>query len=200
MCRRNALRTLIAVIVSTVAGYAQSAKFSVALYNDAGVAQPVLQKAEAVASTLFERAGVQVSWESDGRPEFGRRFSLRITPSTIPAMQASIFGVAFLSAEGEGRYADVFYSRVLQLHNDNNVSIPEVLGTVMAHELGHLLLGSNAHSETGIMQGQWRSPELDQLQKGVLLFTAEQARRMRQRINTNMNQPELAAVISPGNR
>jgi hypothetical protein len=30
-----------------------------------------------------------------------------------------------------------------------------MLGSVMAHEIGHLLLGSHAHAISGIMRGHW---------------------------------------------
>ena len=49
----------------------------------------------------------------------------------------------------------------------------------MAHELGHLLLGSNAHSSTGIMRAHWQGEELHRLSRGSLEFTSEQADHMR---------------------
>lgn len=207
MLRFNAIRIFMPVVVFLGIGYAQTAQLNVSVYNDAGVAQPMLKKAESMAATVLGRAGISVNWEdcSDratsayacDHPEDGQ-FSLRITPDTINSMQASIFGVAFLSADGKGRYADVFYSRVLQLYNDNSVSLPEVLGSVMAHELGHLLLGSNAHSTIGIMQRQWRAIELNQLQRGALLFTTEQAIKMQQRMSTDFDRQGLATEISLG--
>lgn len=54
-----------------------------------------------------------------------------------------------------------------------------ILGCVTAHELGHLLLGSNSHSSTGIMQSPWREKQVREALDGTLLFTAEQAKRLR---------------------
>jgi len=201
MLRLNTFWIFMAVLAFLGVGYAQTVRLNVSVYNDARVAQPMLKKAEFVAAKVLRRADVYVNWEncSDyacNHPD--RRLSLRITPNTIRSMQASIFGVAFLSSDGRGRYADVFYSRVLQLHNDNGVSLPEVLGCVMAHELGHLLLGSNAHSTIGIMQRQWRATELNQLQRGALLFTTEQAIKMQQRMSTDSDRQGLATDISLG--
>jgi hypothetical protein len=52
----------------------------------------------------------------------------------------------------------------------------------MAHELGHLLLGSNAHSRQGIMCPDWHGGELQLASTGSLLFSEEQARFMRKRL------------------
>ena len=68
---------------------------------------------------------------------------LRIVPGSWMNGDAT-FGVAFLSAEGKGVYCDVFYGSVEKLHKDSDVSIPPILGYVMAHEIGHLLLGTHA--------------------------------------------------------
>jgi hypothetical protein len=90
-----------------------------------------------------------------------------------------VFGVAFLSAEGTGCYSDVFYERAMELHTNWNVSLADILGNVMAHELGHLLLGSNSHNGMGIMRERWQGEELRRLSRGSLSFTSEQAGHMR---------------------
>jgi hypothetical protein len=62
------------------------------------------------------------------------------------------------------------------------------MGAIIAHEIGHLLLGSNAHAAIGIMRAHWQDAELRMLSKGELLFTTEQGARMR----TNLVQEERA--------
>ena len=49
----------------------------------------------------------------------------------------------------------------------------------MAHELGHLFLGSNAHSRQGIMCPSWHVDELHRPSMGALLFSEEHGRFMR---------------------
>ena len=87
--------------------------------------------------------------------------------------------MAFLSAEGTGCYSDVFYDRATELHANWNVGLADILGNVMAHELGHLLLGSNSHAGTGIMRAHWQGEELRRLSQGGLWFTNEQGDHMR---------------------
>ncbi len=58
----------------------------------------------------------------------------------------------------------------------------------MAHELGHLLLGSNSHSGMGIMRAHWQSEELRRLSRGGLWFTNEQADRMTGKLTGRVRQ------------
>jgi hypothetical protein len=85
-------------------------------------------------------------------------------------------------------YSDTFYQRSRQLHRDWGVDVGGIMGAIIAHEIGHLLLGSNAHAAIGIMRAHWQDAELRMLSKGELLFTTEQGARMR----TNLVQEERA--------
>jgi hypothetical protein len=70
----------------------------------------------------------------------------------------------------------------LNLHADWNVGLADILGGVVAHELGHLLLGSNSHGHTGIMRAHWEHEQLRSLAMGNLLFTTEEAEHMRGKV------------------
>ena len=61
-----------------------------------------------------------------------------------------------------------------------------ILGCVLAHELGHLLLGNGSHSSTGIMQPQWSHEQIRQAMMGGLLFTPEQAKKIREQVQPRM--------------
>jgi hypothetical protein len=50
---------------------------------------------------------------------------------------------------------------------------------VIAHELGHLLLGTASHSPTGLMSAVWQDPELQQAARTNLFFTGREGERMR---------------------
>ena len=52
----------------------------------------------------------------------------------------------------------------------------------MAHEIGHLLLGSNSHAPAGIMSARWEGQELNRMARGNLLFTDAQSDQMRTEI------------------
>jgi hypothetical protein len=171
----------------------------VSVYDDAGVLPTVLAQAERKAARIFERAGLDVLWAncSSSAKHVGQdaglanggcaqfdwptRLAMRIVPRSGGPVN-EVFGVAFLSAEGTGCYSDVYYDRAIGLQADWKVALPDILGSVMAHELGHLLLGSNSHASSGIMRGRWQPEELRRLAKGSLLFMPEQGQRMREKL------------------
>ena len=89
------------------------------------------------------------------------RYGSSVIPQAPLAIARS--GVAFLSPDGTGRYSDVFWKRTQSLHASSNVDLGGILGSVIAHEMGHLLLGSNAHAISGIMRPHWESGELHRI-------------------------------------
>ena len=129
------------------------------------------------------------------RFEWPTRLGVRIMHRSARST-SEVFGVAFLSAEGTGCYSDVFFDEAMNLHADWNVSLPEILGGVMAHELGHLLLGSNSHSRAGIMRAHWQGEELNLLSRGNLRFTSEQGEHMRGKLSRVRSAVALAARSS----
>jgi hypothetical protein len=123
------------------------------------------------------------------------RLAVRIVPRSERST-SEVFGAAFLSDEGTGCYSDIFYDRATKLHADWNVGLSDLLGNVIAHELGHLLLGSNSHSRAGIMRAHWQSEELNLLSRGNLWFTREQGEHMRGKLNRGRPAVVLAARSS----
>jgi hypothetical protein len=168
---------------------------AVFVYNDTGVPANVLTQAEEKAARIFARAGVWITWKSCldcSRLEWPTSLAVRIVPGSVPAAQ-EIFGMAFLSAEGTGCYTDVFYDRAAKLQSAWNLNLSETLGAVMAHELGHLLLGSNSHAPAGIMRARWEGQELNRMARGNLLFTDVQSEHMRAKLFAARSQLTVAA-------
>jgi hypothetical protein len=54
-----------------------------------------------------------------------------------------------------------------------------LLGHLMAHEIGHLLLGAGNHSPTGLMRARWQQQELELIRRRTLAFTSGQAESIR---------------------
>lgn len=61
-----------------------------------------------------------------------------------------------------GTMATVFADRVQALASRARTSSATLLGRAIAHELGHLLLGTTQHSQDGLMRRQW------ELRSGIL--------------------------------
>ena len=160
----------------------------VANYSQASPA--ILAAAEREAGRILGQAGLRASWlecsvvpstvstqdPCQKAPE-ANGIRLRILAAPVQdKFQDSIFGFAVHPV-----LASVYYEFALRRskRDDAEFEIPIILGCVMAHELGHLLLGSNSHFDRGIMLARWEVNQVRQLMMGTLLFTPEQSRLMR---------------------
>ena len=149
----------------------------------------VLAAAEHEADRILGEAGLRAVWlecpvgvsRADAQgpcqkaPE-ATDIRLRILATPIRnVFQDSVFGFTVHPV-----LASVYYDYALRRakSDDAEFEVPIILGCVMAHELGHLLLGSNGHSDTGIMQPRWEPKQVRQLMMGTLQFTPEQSKRM----------------------
>lgn len=160
----------------------------VCVYNQAGVSDRMLRDAEANTSRVFRQSSIHLLWancaDKDANLNDYRdsaldlRLYIHVVPRAVTLSQDA-FGSAFLGSDGTGRYADVFLDSIRQLQAEQSAAtLPEVLGHVMAHEIGHLLLGLKAHSSTGIMQARWSAAELWSMAMGRLVFDEEQRKRL----------------------
>lgn len=61
---------------------------------------------------------------------------------------------------GMGTMATLCLDRVTRLASGARVDRATVLGRAMAHEVAHLILGRNEHSETGLMCEIWTEQQL----------------------------------------
>jgi hypothetical protein len=195
--RRLTVFVLLSLTISLCCAAAQTEEtkgpqFTVLVYDDARVPPPVLERAEQQAGNIFAHSNLAVVWVhcTDPRAEDALactriyqpgHVALRVIPQPASSIRDGVFGVAFLAPGGVGKYADVFWQRAEDLHATSNLDLGDILGSVMAHEIGHLLLGSNSHAISGIMRAHWQSNELRQIAMGTLAFLPQQAQLIRKR-------------------
>ena len=172
----------------------ESPSLTVSVFNDSGISSEILKQAEKVSSQVFEESGIHVDWVNCSRAEeatggevvcrqaaFPQHLHLRIVRRSL-SLKDSTLGVSYLLTDGSGCQADLFYEGIEKLHNETFVDPAIILGHVAAHEIGHLLLGSNSHSPWGIMRAHWSMEELARANKGLLLFTKSQSHRMTEKL------------------
>lgn len=103
--------------------------------------------------------------------------------------------------QGDSTYASVFRDRVLAMVGRGGpCSEAELLGHAMAHELGHLLLGSSAHSRYGLMAGRWSATDLNRASVGDLLFSPAEAALMRAEAVRRWDKGRLAPLANPNGK
>lgn len=165
----------------------------VCVQDYAQVGQETLEQAEQVTAGVLEFAGIQVSWINCPAPECKRPplttdLPVRILPQSMADLQRAskdALGSAHVSSEQDGcEFASVFYDRVKSLAHALRLAQADILGYVMAHELGHLLLRSSSHAYFGIMRAHWTGGEL--LDGRSFTFMPAQARLMRANVSARM--------------
>lgn len=166
----------------------EHALLRVATVNHAGVPDDVWQRAQATASRIYEAAGIKVIWigstvapDAPARPsDVTIIVSAAPLASRLPSSK-DVLGYA-VDAARRGRMAYAFYERIQQLAQKTSTDVGVVLGHVMAHETGHLLLAKQAHSLVGLMRGRWEAPQIAGLRSGLLAFTKDEAAVIRARV------------------
>ena len=168
----------------------------VSMFNDAQISDGKVATAESVAARLFGRAGIRIDGLNCGhttetgeerascsKAAFPEHFEVRLRQKSLN-LHESTLGLSFLGDDGIGCHADVFYAGVEPIEQEAGLSAEAILGLVIAHELGHLLLGTNSHAARGIMRANWKKQDLSLAGKGMLGFTEDQAQKMRGRLES----------------
>jgi hypothetical protein len=161
-------------------------RMTVLVYDYAGVQANTLVKAEQVTGRIFGHSGIEVTW----RP-------CRIEGSSIPLdcpdpspMTPVLRLVSRFQLIGDrvhaeamgystGDFATVSVEFAQRLEESGVAQLPEILGHIMAHEIGHLLLPGGRHSVSGIMRAHWGANEWRLVREGELNFVPEQSRFLR---------------------
>ena len=73
----------------------------------------------------------------------------------------------------------IYYDRVKAMQNALN---PAVLGYTIAHEVGHILLGTNSHANSGVMLAHWRQGDYSRMETHALAFAAGDVNTMQRNV------------------
>ena len=165
---------------------AQSTLMMVVLVdNHVGVTPAHLTGAERIAGNIFQRIGVEIVWCRDAAPASALVLHL-VSSSTLGnlGMGLDVLGLAVPST----RSVSVMYDRVTDQAATRQVEVSDVLGGVIAHEIGHLYL-PEGHSIAGIMRARLN---LELVSQGALGFNPEQAKTIRARLREEQPIGRLA--------
>ena len=152
--------------------------------NQAMVPDVTLREAERQAARIFSVMGITLVWINvkDNEPYYdpGAHARIIVVSNSRTQRNRRTLGIA----HSGNMTAYPFYTRIVAFAEDNSAGVAGLLGHVMAHELGHLLLPSNSHSLRGLMRAQWDREQLDDMAKGLLTFAPDQADLIRTRVRT----------------
>ena len=94
-----------------------------------------------------------------------------------------MLGVATPTRQDDGVVAWIFYNRIDAHRELFHMETSVLLGHVMAHEMGHLLLPYGPHTHIGIMKGSWDRTQAALAAAGDLTFSREETRKIRARLS-----------------
>jgi len=194
--------------------------------NYAGVEPQTLKEAEKVATEIYRKAGVETRWADIPLiAEKGQQNSAQHQTFTLADIQLNILPDVMSDrsglsnnvmglAPGTGPDRGIVYvfdrkvrtllwrisSGYIRGDMDRHISMGQILGHVIAHEVGHLLLNQQVHSPHGIMRGEWDHVDFRDMTCGMLLFAPPQAEYLRAdvlRRNTPRKTSTVAELESP---
>jgi len=178
---------LLITAVSSVQVVAAAQRMNVAICSTDRLGASDLSMAKTETELVYRAAGVEIVWYGcDAFPASPSRarapwFLVRLWNHKAAVSAGSgcpdVMGQAFVE-EGAGTTADAYIPAIWATADEQHADRGVLLGFVVAHELGHLLLGPR-HASLGLMQPVWGRPQIDALRQRHLRFTRAGAQRIR---------------------
>ena len=188
-------------------------QITVQLRDYARVPPTTLEQAERRVAAIFRVACIRIIWSEDSIG--GEPSSILEEPQPTERLPDVALGILTLSMAARLGFpgeklgfalpcaqheraclADVFYQRAEELAASSRVPLPQVLACAVAHEIGHLLLGTNSHSDRGIMRARWSPTDFEPKAAASILFTASEADLIRGNVRKRLGL--RTATPSPG--
>lgn len=161
------------------------AALEIHIHNDAGLPPATLDQLMSQVQAILTSAGASVEvrtcqgkdnpWCQQPSAD-ARVLYVRILPGEGPKiknMRNPALGASVADETG-GAYGSVFLATIKDQAHSANVPWNVVAAYATAHEIGHLLLGSNAHTRNGVMKDTWDTKDLLAMFQNRVHFTREQ--------------------------
>ncbi len=170
---------------------------TVSIYNLGDIGPHDLAQAELLATGLFATAGIHSRWtkglvtnSDDLLIDFSAARSLQCTAPLQPTVvrvqilahapdgfSSRALGFA-LPCAARGMQVTLYADRIESVSRSTPLDFCRVLGYALAHEIGHVLLRSSAHGDSGLMKGVWSRSDWERAAFEIIPFTQDQARSM----------------------
>ena len=165
----------------------RAADVTVLMNGDAIVPNPVSYPAKTQVTRIFTAIGVRLVWqskESQAASPFRihAKFTTSIPKSSHPG------ALAYAEPFNGNPVITVMYDRILATAAGRPRLVSALLAHVLAHEIGHILLATDSHANTGIMKALWSNADYEEMERTPMLFEPEDEDSIRKRIATESVQ------------
>jgi hypothetical protein len=161
-------------LIALLAGSVRAADVTVFMTGDATIPNIVNQGAKMQLAWIYAQLGVKMGWH-DGKPPSSGRFqgslAIRVDVTTGTPDRFHPGALAYTTPFAKGiptirlMYDRLQFTAALRPRLE-----PALLAHVLAHEIGHILEGTDAHAETGVMKARWANIDFDQMGQKPLQF------------------------------
>jgi hypothetical protein len=137
------------------------------LYDNGALGETDRAAAIATASEILGASNIPTSWPDCTlvcqRPMDATEVAVRIVRGRTAPFKGDLpLGYSLIDTQQRrGALATIYLDRVEWIAADAGIDPRVVLGRAIAHEIGHLLLGTNEHSPRGLMREVWSRRTLE---------------------------------------
>jgi hypothetical protein len=172
----------------------------VCIINGAKLPEPALHRAQTEADLAFASAGVHIVWtcEQTLNDHSQNHFFVRLRGDKPPSMAGpyslDAMGDAIVAKGGSGYLVDAYLQAVRALALRYEVDPESLLGIVIVHELGHLLLGPG-HAPSGLMGPVWTTNDVNALEHRWLRFNGKQQKQILKNLGDRSGHPLSPSAV-----
>ena len=138
--------------------------------NPAWLRQPVVDRATMIADQILAGAGVRLTWRGNLAPCLREAVKAVQVDLSWNRPRSELPGALGYAQPFGDAYVRVFCDRIQTSVAPERE--PYLMGHVLAHEITHVLEGTNFHAVSGVMKAVWDFRECRRMTMQPLMFTA----------------------------
>jgi hypothetical protein len=180
-----------------------------------GIPRPELDTSRKTATAILRDSGIRAEWTdcsaTKARVSTAHECTSALAASEVvvrilttpgsfaPAPEHSL-GFSYVNAAGPSVLASIFADAVATVAARTRVDPGVLLGRVVAHEVGHLLLGTPSHSVSGLMRAEWTDVQMQRNLPRDWIFSDHDGRQLQHALalrRERAGKGVLLAELSP---
>lgn len=137
--------------------------------------------ARAQASAIYAKIGINLKWShlsecvNDG-------IRIDVEPQAAADLSPKATASAYPFSKSPQRIT-VYSDRVQALISGRELSAPFILGHILAHEIGHVLLRTDAHADAGLMKARWTNADMSAMSRAPVAIGEMHAKMMQENVD-----------------